>query len=133
MFCGKCGGRLEPTARFCPSCGTQVVVSKHPSKKQGEKQSSSPIVIETNDQRFERIFGEGVLLPLILSLILAGIGYKVYGSTEATITGAVIGFLMPMLDKRVRKSFGEVMLYIILVVGSIALIIWLFLSDFFQL
>src|SRR5688572_18663319 len=26
-FCSNCGGRLDPDARFCPSCGTAVATS----------------------------------------------------------------------------------------------------------
>ncbi len=48
MFCKKCGKEVQDDARFCPQCGTQIVVDS------GASQDAAPD---------ESLQGEGIPIP----------------------------------------------------------------------
>ncbi len=45
MFCGKCGKKIEGTAKFCPYCGTPVDQKVVPVKKNTGKIIGAILVI----------------------------------------------------------------------------------------
>mgnify|MGYP000855222835 FL=1 len=85
-YCGNCGQKLNPDARFCPNCGKGLDKSNlhntesgdNPASRQQEVfiQANTRLLPETSPARRKR--GKGVYIFIVIFLVLAAASILVY-------------------------------------------------------